>query len=83
MRDFPIYCVHCPVVEMLTVENTGHLERVHLVSEPMRHGFCHFAFYKDPADIPEEFYTRIGKQKPAAEMQATDKPATNKPVTGG
>lgn len=76
MRDFPIYCVHCPVVEMLTVESAGHLERVHLVSEPMRHGFCHFAFYKDPADIPEQFYERIGKQKPAAEMQATDRPAT-------
>ncbi len=52
MKDFPIYCVHCPVMEMLTFENTGHLDTVRLVSEPMRHGFCHFAFYKDPADIP-------------------------------
>jgi len=67
MRDFPIYCVHCPVMEMLTVEHLGHLETVRLVAEPMRHGFCHFAFYKDTADIPEEFYTRIGKLKPAPE----------------
>ncbi len=64
MKDFPIYCVHCPVKEMLTVESTGRLDTVHLVSDPMRHGFCHFAFYKDPADIPDEFYTRIGKEKP-------------------
>jgi hypothetical protein len=64
MEDFPIYCVHCPVMEMLTVERAGNLDTVRLVSEPMRHGFCHFAFYKDPRKIPEEFYTRIGKKKP-------------------
>ncbi|NLO27116.1 MAG: hypothetical protein GX113_02890 [Actinobacteria bacterium] len=39
MEDFPIYCVHCPVMEALDV-------------------------YKDPNDIPEEFYTRRGKKKP-------------------
>jgi hypothetical protein len=66
MTDFPIYCVHCPVIEMLTIEGTGDFDTVRLVSEPMRHGFCHFAFYKDPASIPEEFYNRIGKKKPVA-----------------
>lgn len=67
MKDFPIYCVHCPVMEMLDLENTGDFHAVHLVSEPMRHGFCHFAFYKDPAKIPAKYYERLGKQKPAAE----------------
>ncbi len=65
MKDFPIYCVHCPVMEMLAIERTGNIEPVHLVFEPMKLGFCHFAFYKDPADIPEELYNRIGKKKPA------------------
>ena len=65
MKDFPIYCVHCPVMEMLTIENTGNFGTVHLVFEPMKLGSCHFAFYKDPADIPEQFYDRIGKKKPA------------------
>ena len=65
MKDFPIYCVHCPVMEMLDIENTGNLGSVRFVSEPMGRGDCHFVFYKDPADIPEEFYTRIGKKKPA------------------
>ena len=65
MKDFPIYCVHCPVMEMLDIENTGDFQLVHLVSDPMRHGFCHFAFYKDPAKIPAECYERLGKQKPA------------------
>jgi hypothetical protein len=65
MKDFPIYCVHCPIMEMLNIENTGELRPVHLVSEPKRHGFCHFAYYKDPAKIPEEYYRRLGKEKPA------------------
>jgi len=37
------------------------------VTEPIYHGACHFTFYKNPADIPEELYTRIDKQKPAAD----------------
>src|ERR1035441_8369600 len=65
MKDFPIYCVHCPVMETLGFEGTGDLQPVHLAHEPMRHGFCHFAYYKDPANIPEEYYRRLGKEKPA------------------
>ncbi len=64
MKDFPIYCVHCPVMEMLAIENTGNFGPVHLVYEPMKLGECHFAFYKDPADIPEELYDRLEKKKP-------------------
>jgi hypothetical protein len=62
MADFPIYCVHCPVMEALELENTGSLGAVHVVTEPLYHGACEFVFYKDPEDIPEECYTRIGKQ---------------------
>ena len=65
MKDFPIYCVHCPIMEMLQIENTGDFGATHIVTEPIQHGSCKFTFYKDPADIPEEFYTRIGKQRPA------------------
>jgi len=63
--EFPIYCVHCPVMEMLEIENTGSFGAVHIVSDPIYHGACQFVFYKNPADIPEEFYARIGKKKPA------------------
>jgi hypothetical protein len=66
MKDLPIYCVHCPVTEMLAIENTGDFGVTHFVSEPICQESCRFVFYKDPADIPEEFYTRIGKNKPAA-----------------
>ena len=65
MKDFPIYCVHCPIMETLAFEGTGDLQPVHLAHEPMQHGFCHFAYYKDPANIPEEYYRRLGKEKPA------------------
>jgi hypothetical protein len=65
-KDFPIYCVHCPLGEMMSFENTGRLGTVHVVDEPMYEGACHFVLYKDPDKIPEEFYTRIGKKKPAA-----------------
>ncbi len=66
MKDFPMYCVHCPVMEMLDVENTGDFGLVHIVAEPIYHGACQFAFYKNPADVPEEFYTRLGKKKPGS-----------------
>jgi hypothetical protein len=66
MRDFPVYCVHCPVMEMLEIEANGDLGAVRFVSDSLGDGNCQFVFYKDPAAIPEEFYTRIGKQKPAA-----------------
>jgi hypothetical protein len=64
MKDFPIYCVHCPVMEMLEIERTGDFNFSHIVSDPLCQEGCHFVFYKDPADIPEEHYTRIGKKKP-------------------
>ncbi len=66
MKDFPMYCVHCPVMEALDIENTGDFGFVHIINQPLYHGSCSFAFYKDPANIPAEYYTRIGKKKPAA-----------------
>jgi hypothetical protein len=64
MKDFPIYCVHCPVMEMLQIEGTGSFGACHIVAEPIYNESCQFVFYKNPESIPEEFYTRIGKQKP-------------------
>ncbi len=63
-ENMPVYCVHCPAVELLVVEATGELDMVRLIKEDRKHGSCHFGFYKDAKDIPEELYTRIGKTKP-------------------
>jgi hypothetical protein len=64
MKNFPLYCVHCPVMEMLDIENTGDFMFCHFVSDPVGKEHCQFVFYKDKANISEEFYTRIGKKKP-------------------
>ena len=64
-KDFPLYCVHCPVMEALELEGTGQFGAVHVVTDPIYHGACEFVFYKNPEDIPEEFYSRIGKKKPS------------------
>jgi hypothetical protein len=66
MKDFPVYCVHCPVTEALALENGGNFTRVKVVSKPLYHGACEYVFYKRGEDIPDEFYTRIGKKKPRA-----------------
>jgi len=73
MKDFPIYCVHCPVMEMLDIENTGNFGSVHFVSEPLCQESCRFVFYKNPRDIPEKFYSRIGKNKPAVSHRESRK----------
>jgi hypothetical protein len=64
-KDFPMYCVHCPVMEMMDIENTGDFMLCHFISDPIGKEHCQFVFYKNPADIPAEFYKRIGKKKPA------------------
>ena len=63
MKDFPVYCVHCPVMEMLDIERSGDFGSVKIISDPIGKEHCQFALYKDNADIPEESYTRIGKEK--------------------
>jgi hypothetical protein len=65
-KDFPMYCVHCPVMAALDIENSGEFNFVLAVSDPIGKEGCHFTFYKDPAKIPEKYYTRIGKKKPVA-----------------
>ena len=66
-ENMPVYCVHCPAIELMTVEATGELDMVRLIKEDRKHGECHFGFYKNAKDIPEELYTRIGKTKPVYE----------------
>jgi hypothetical protein len=64
-KDFPMYCVHCPVGELLAFDRAGEFTVVKIVSDPIGKEGCHFTLYKDKAAIPEKYYTRIGKKKPA------------------
>jgi hypothetical protein len=64
--NMPIYCIHCPSMEALEINNTGNFRFVHPpVNEDGSVGpKCKYLLYKNPADIPEEYYTRIGMKKP-------------------
>lgn len=66
IEDFPIYCVHCPIQEMLEVERMGVLKFVHNVDVTAGPGEtqCQYLIYKDPQNIPEMYYKRIGHEKP-------------------
>jgi hypothetical protein len=59
-----LYCSHCSLVnEILPIENFGYPNRI--TQYPENPGDpCVWYIYKDPDDIPEEYYTRIGKTKP-------------------
>lgn len=64
LTDFPIYCTHCPVLEILSIEQLGYPAVVAIPDEKVASGSCKYCIYKNPNDIPEEVYTMVGKQKP-------------------
>ena len=60
-----VYCAHCSVNnEIQAVESTGRLTSVEFPPERAGEPCVHHV-YRDPDDIPEEIYVRIGKTKPA------------------
>jgi hypothetical protein len=66
MTDFPVYCTHDPMLEILAMELSGRPGVVCYPPEKMGTAPCRFCIYKDPDAIPEEIYTRVGKKKPQA-----------------
>jgi hypothetical protein len=59
-----LYCSHCSLVnEILPIEHFGYPNRI--TEYPEKPGDpCVWYIYKNPDDIPEEYYRRIGKSKP-------------------
>ena len=66
MTDFPIYCTHAPIIEQLWIERFGAPFYVVYPAEKMAREGCWYCIYKDPNDIPEEIYKRVGKKKNSA-----------------
>jgi hypothetical protein len=64
MSDFPVCCTHCPILEILSIEQLGYLANVTLMSQKVAEEPCKLCIYKNVEDTPEELYTRLGKQKP-------------------
>lgn len=66
LDELPIYCIHCPLFEQMAVDNSGSFTVVHSFrsTESPKPPMCEYLFYKNPEDIPEEYFTRIGREKP-------------------
>jgi hypothetical protein len=62
-----VYCAHCSVNnEMQSVENTGRLTSVEFPPDQPGEPCVHHV-YRNPKDIPDEMYVRIGARKPSAD----------------
>ncbi len=65
-ENFPVYCTHCAFQEIVPIEVLGH--PIFITDPPDADKIgeipCSVYIYKDPKNIPEEFYERIGKKKP-------------------
>ena len=74
------YCAHCCVVmQLLPIDRFGYPVRV--VEPPTypaeREAKCTWHVYKDPAVVPERFYTEVGRTKPASHRRGPDDPAVD------
>ena len=65
--DFPVYCCHCPLIDIIQIEAIGYLIWVTVPSEKIGEEPCRFILYKDPDKIPDEYYERFGLKKPKKE----------------
>jgi hypothetical protein len=69
-----LYCVHCIVLmEEMAIDRFGYPVRVvdppvypDTDRDPERRQKCQWQMFKDPTTVPEEYYTRVGRAKPAA-----------------
>ncbi|MDR0876377.1 MAG: hypothetical protein LBN12_09225 [Clostridiales Family XIII bacterium] len=64
--DYPIYCLHCPIFNMNAIDDTG--DFLFINNPPGDGTSCQFIFYKDKKNIPEEYYKRLGREKPVEEI---------------
>lgn len=72
LDNFPVYCVHAPQQEILSIKQVGWPIMVNcpLPEERNAEGYefarqsCGFAVYKDPNNIPEFVYKTLGYEKP-------------------
>lgn len=61
--DVPYYCLHCAHNEILPMDWGGHPLWV-TEYDPDADRPCAWRFYRNADDIPERYYTRVGRPKP-------------------
>lgn len=74
-----LYCAHCSLVnEILPIEHYRYPNRI--TEYPKQPGDpCVWYIYKNPDDIPEEFYARIGKVKPLPSARGAQSSTQSQP----
>lgn len=69
----PYYCSHCCINwEIVPIEMQGYPARLTLIGDKPEDPCIH-VFYKDPEQIPEEYFTRVGMKKDLAKIRANKK----------
>lgn len=63
-NDFPVYCCHCPLQDLIPMEDSGFPIWITEPSDDIGKEPCKFLLYKDQKLIPEKYYQRLGKKKP-------------------
>lgn len=69
-----LYCAHCIILmEEMPIDRFGYPVRVidppvypDTDRDPERRQKCQWQMFKDPTKVPEEYYERVGRKKPAA-----------------
>lgn len=64
-NEVPAYCAHCAKNEQMLISILGYPALITRF-DPDPDKPCGWTFYKNPADIPEQYYTRVGRLKPSA-----------------
>lgn len=63
--ELAVYCAHCSINnEIEAIERNGRPHMIEFPSTAPGERCVHWV-WKEGADVPEEFYSRIGKQKPS------------------
>ena len=62
-KDLPVYCAHCAIISILSIEWTG--APLIFTDPPDNIGekTCRIYLYKDPKAVPAELYAKVGKEK--------------------
>jgi hypothetical protein len=63
-RDFPVYCAHEAAMEQADIEKNGAPFVVVEPSDDIGRKPCAFIIYKNPDDIPDKYYDRLGLTRP-------------------
>lgn len=63
-EDFPVYCAHCPLGDIIPIEQGVLPWAFHEPSQKLGEEPCRMVIYKDPRAIPAEVYQRAGREKP-------------------